>query len=250
MRKSIIIHALSCLLIMTVMAGCGSSPKDMVAKHRAELVAKLDSFDRIASQLATLKAATGAITIPAGAPTVELPDLKEAREKEVHNTLVFAADDFLDPDNKEDTFSDMYEDRFSLQMVQKMVRQGAFDGDERKLRRALELILRARYAVVLCTTKIDIPEIIRENPVSESSVHATFKPGHFEGNAQIFDLAKGDLLGGFMISADSSKECRSYTAGGNVSDELQKRVIGDLRSQVRVALSGGIRKNIPGARVP
>jgi hypothetical protein len=250
MKRSGFTLGVLCALVIFVLSGCGSSPQAIVAKNRAELSAKLDIFDRIATQLSALKAAPAIITIPAGAPAVILPDMKETRKEEVHNTMVLSADDFLDPDDKQKTFTDMFDDRKSLKLVKQMVRQNAFEGSGRKLDRALMLFKRARYALVFCLVRLDMPRVINETPSSSSSVSATFTPGHCEAIIQLFDLTKGDLIGGFMISANNSDEFKTYVPAGNVSSELQGRVVADLKSQIRKVLAEGIKKNVPGAQVP
>jgi len=69
-----------------------------------------------------------------------------------------------------------------------------------------------------------------------------FSPGKFVGAVHLYRLADQRHLGGFRVSAESS---RSVTVVGKDSDS--RRIDSDFSAKVFVAIDDGIRKHVPSA---
>lgn len=104
----------------------------------------------------------------------------------------------------------------------------------------LKQIERTRYALIVYTTRVTMP---RESATMVGGSRS-FEAGEVRGMALLVDVDSGKLCGGFDFSAESSEKVRA-------TEKLaQEKINDDLANQFGKAVTDGVEKRFPGAKVP
>jgi hypothetical protein len=101
----------------------------------------------------------------------------------------------------------------------------------------------AKYAVVFVLENVKLPVM--------SLGGTEFTPGSADAYAMLFEIEGVKSHGGVKVSATNSAEVMTKkVSGAGASEELQRKLVEDLRGQLGKALSEAIRKRWPGADAP
>jgi hypothetical protein len=99
----------------------------------------------------------------------------------------------------------------------------------------LQHLLRARWVLIVVTDSVKSPELF--------GVGDRFSLGSVKAAAVLFEIDRGELLGGFKLLASSSEELPA--AEGNERSALEE----DLSFRFWEALKEGVARRFPGARM-
>lgn len=255
-------HGIAVLALGMTLTSCSNSPQRIVAETRDVLNGQLDRLDDIAAKAAgPIKLASDTLALPADGPALDLGGVSYGCEGSARyyqrgaNAQLFSLTELSKPPDADPATTDMFGARELVwKQVRGMVKQGTFPKDKQDAVAALKAVPQWRYIVVLTIRAAQRPQA---NPgytggnVTETRSFSTgtFAAGFVEGDALLFDLNDGSLLGGFPVSAKSSGNVESTSYGGDANAAMQRALDNDLLHEIRTAIGRGIRQRVPADRI-
>ena len=107
----------------------------------------------------------------------------------------------------------------------------------------LKTVVEAKYAVVIVVDSVKLPSL--------SLGRTEFTPGTAEATALLLEIENQKTHGGVKVTATNSDQVRTNKVSGmGASEELERKLVEDLRGQLGKALSDAMKKRWPGMDAP
>jgi hypothetical protein len=220
------------IVALAIAGGCGLLEEDLARKYGPALMPKLDAIAKLADEARS----RSFLTFDWPAEAVDGLDFTE----KTGNAIMVLHDDLIDIGRKADVelrFATLEADPFRVtQRVLGLIQDGAVNARNTGLYEPLlQHLQRARYALIVVTTRVDLPETTLGNS-------RRFRPGRVDGVGLLFEIDKRALLGGFTFSATNSEKL--LATKGEERSKLRK----NLAYHFGEALKIGVEERFRGAK--
>lgn len=215
--------------IIALLGGCSPSPSSVLSKHRDKAEAKLTAIAKIGELVAkNTRLPKSEFWSLEGPDPSFLPDDPNA------NAAVAGPEHLGNPTPDIADFRVVFDD--PLADARELLRSGTLANgakpNGKQVARALEQLDRMRYLLVIRLA----------NYVPASGNWTAFTSGKCAGEAQLFDIQSGRLVGGFQFQAHNSEEVYVSRQG-----DAALGLASNIRFNANKAVRDKLRQQFPGA---